>query len=145
MQSLEGEESVVRELYARIKADVRHTSVFTLIDQPIEEREFPEWSIAFHDLDDSPIPALPDFSDFLRTPANSSTLVPSESRARQLLNCFKALTKSLPESFSQNQIPVPTPAFDERRLQALHKYGRIILNTNTEVGQTVFRVQLPIG
>jgi len=65
MQSLEGEESVVRELYARIKSDVRHTSVFTLIDQPIEKREFEEWSMAFGDLDEAPIPDPPDFSQFL--------------------------------------------------------------------------------
>ena len=45
LQALEGEESVVRELYQRIAIDPRHQQVTLLLEVPIEERSFPDWSM----------------------------------------------------------------------------------------------------
>jgi hypothetical protein len=47
MQLIEGEASVIRNLYERIAGDPRHQHVFKLADQPIERRSFAEWSMAF--------------------------------------------------------------------------------------------------
>lgn len=46
MQCLEGEESDVRRAYARIERDPRHAGLMVLLDEPIDERAFPTWSMA---------------------------------------------------------------------------------------------------
>jgi hypothetical protein len=47
MQVIEGEESVIKNLYTRIVRDPRHQHVFKLADKPIAGRSFAEWSMAF--------------------------------------------------------------------------------------------------
>lgn len=46
MQCLEGEETMVREAYARIEHDPRHAGAIVLLDEPITGRAFPTWSMA---------------------------------------------------------------------------------------------------
>ena len=52
LQVLEGDEAAVREVYARIVRDPRHTGLVKLIDAPVTQREFPDWTGSFV-LDDS--------------------------------------------------------------------------------------------
>lgn len=47
IQSLEGEESRVLDLYARIKADKRHSDVQQILGAEAKGRAFPDWSMAF--------------------------------------------------------------------------------------------------
>jgi len=42
-QTLEGEESDLRMLYASIKNDPRHEQINILVDEPLEERQFSGW------------------------------------------------------------------------------------------------------
>lgn len=51
MQMLEGEERVVRDLYDRIRMDVRHHEVTNVWTSVAERRQFPEWTMGFEDLD----------------------------------------------------------------------------------------------
>ena len=44
-QILEGEKSVVLELYEKIKADPRHDSIRLIKDQDIETRQYEEWAM----------------------------------------------------------------------------------------------------
>jgi len=53
MQALEGEEAVVRDLYARIARDRRHQGLITILAEPAERREFADWSMGFENLDPS--------------------------------------------------------------------------------------------
>lgn len=46
VQTLEGDEAVVRALFARIERDPRHDSVSLLEAGPADERAFPRWSMA---------------------------------------------------------------------------------------------------
>lgn len=50
MQAIEGEETVIRELYLRICRDPRHQSVITLMAERIEVREFAGWAMGFENL-----------------------------------------------------------------------------------------------
>ncbi|WP_052444521.1 BLUF domain-containing protein [Flammeovirga sp. OC4] len=50
IQVLEGDESVVEELYAKIKRDDRHKSVQKIYSGTIEERNFNTWSMAFKEI-----------------------------------------------------------------------------------------------
>jgi hypothetical protein len=47
VQLVEGPEAVVRSLYARIRADARHTQVVTVSDGPAPQRWFADWHMAF--------------------------------------------------------------------------------------------------
>lgn len=44
-QTIEGEKETLFDLYDTIKQDERHHEVRTLIDQPIRERAFGDWSL----------------------------------------------------------------------------------------------------
>lgn len=46
VQTLEGEETVVRGLYEKIAVDPRHEAVTLLEAQPVEKRTFARWSMA---------------------------------------------------------------------------------------------------
>ncbi len=65
MQALEGEEQAVRAVHAKIERDRRHKGLITLLQEPISERRFPEWSMGFRELKSSEVLATPGFSHFL--------------------------------------------------------------------------------
>lgn len=45
LQFIEGEETALRQLYAQIAADPRHTGIECLIDQPVEDPSFSGWNM----------------------------------------------------------------------------------------------------
>jgi hypothetical protein len=47
VQVLEGEETVVQEIYARIRQDTRHENFITFANKPVAKRAFTEWAMAF--------------------------------------------------------------------------------------------------
>ncbi len=47
IQVLEGEETTIRELYAKIAKDPRHTRLDILLEHQIPQRLFPDWSMAW--------------------------------------------------------------------------------------------------
>ena len=47
IQVLEGEEKAVEVLYRRIEQDPRHTHVVRVLDQPISQLLFEEWSMGY--------------------------------------------------------------------------------------------------
>ena len=50
LQLLEGDASQLRELYQRIERDPRHLAVEKLLDRPVDQRFFPDWSMALQEL-----------------------------------------------------------------------------------------------
>ena len=62
LQVIEGPKRAVETLYATIRRDQRHLAVTTLLDRPLFERMFPNWSMAY-----SREPALGHFSSFAET------------------------------------------------------------------------------
>ncbi len=50
IQLLEGNESDVKEVFSKIKQDLRHRGIIELIDNKVESRIFPEWSMGFKTL-----------------------------------------------------------------------------------------------
>ncbi len=47
VQVIEGPKEAVLGLYAGIRRDPRHDHVLTLIEHPVAEREFPDWSMEY--------------------------------------------------------------------------------------------------
>ncbi len=89
MQALEGEESVVRDLYARISRDPRHRGVLTLIEGERKERSFGDWSMGFQDLSSPEARATPGYSEFLNTPLTAEEFAGNPGECERLLWAFK--------------------------------------------------------
>ena len=59
VQILEGASGAVHDLADEIRADPRHTDMSVILDEPIEAREFSDWSMGFQPMS-TPRTALPD-------------------------------------------------------------------------------------
>lgn len=68
MQELEGPAEAVEELFRKIAADSRHTSVTRLFTRPMEVRQFGDWSMAFRDLGETSTDAIPGYNGLLNRP-----------------------------------------------------------------------------
>lgn len=58
IQALEGEESSVVDLFEKIKNDERHYNVLLIHQEPIEKRDFSQWTMGF---------AAPNFDALMQT------------------------------------------------------------------------------
>jgi len=88
MQALEGEDAVVRDLYATIAADSRHTRVRTLYEEQIVQREFPEWTMGLRQVSDGVLRGIPGYDDFFDGHPDASGWA-TESRSRLILEWFR--------------------------------------------------------
>ncbi len=89
MQVLEGEESTVRSLYAKISGDPRHKGEILLQQGTQEERQFPGWSMGYRDLESQEARSIPGYSEFLNTPLTGQEFSADPGRAQKLLLSFK--------------------------------------------------------
>ena len=89
MQAIEGEEEAVRTLYAKIRRDPRHRGLLTLLQGPLAERQFPDWSMGFNDLNTAEALSTPGYSEFLNTPLTGAEFSSDPTRCQRLLMMFK--------------------------------------------------------
>lgn len=89
MQVLEGEEEAVTALYAAIGRDPRHRGLFVILQGSQAERQFPEWSMGFHNLDAAAARSIPGYSEFLNTPLAGDEFSQDPTRCQRLLLMFK--------------------------------------------------------
>jgi hypothetical protein len=73
-QLIEGDPEILESLFEKISRDGRHSHVTKLIDKPIAERSFSEWSMAFHPLEGTGFEALQGFLLPHHLPPPPSTL-----------------------------------------------------------------------
>jgi hypothetical protein len=66
LQVLEGKKETVLALYEKIVRDPRHTRRKTLFQGNSIQRDFPDWSMGFHDLSSPNTKNVPGFSHFLK-------------------------------------------------------------------------------
>lgn len=88
LQILEGEPEKVRHLYSVIQKDHRHGSVIRLYEKEVSERDFPEWSMGFSDLNSEEAKRLDGFSEILDPKFDMHEIKPSA--AEKLLRAFKS-------------------------------------------------------
>lgn len=89
MQALEGEEPAVRMLFGKIEKDPRHHRIIPLIQEPIAERNFPGYAMAFRDLNREVKRDVQGYSEFLNTPLNGEALAKDLPKCYRLLLYFK--------------------------------------------------------
>ena len=79
IQLLEGEESLIKELYNNIELDPRHTSVERFYDGPIDHRTFSDWSMAFKVLDETLVAQnIPGYESFNTTESPMQKILSSD-------------------------------------------------------------------
>ena len=61
MQTIEGDAAVLRRLYATIERDPRHDGVIVICDDPISQRSFADWSMAFREITEADAEGLAGF------------------------------------------------------------------------------------
>lgn len=88
LQIIEGENEEVLALFEVIQKDERHSGVIKLYQKNIDARDFPEWTMGFHDLGAEGARHLEGFSEFLDPRFDMHTINPSS--AARLLNSFKS-------------------------------------------------------
>lgn len=89
MQVLEGEEETVRNLYNKITGDSRHHGAINLLQGNQPERQFPEWSMGFRDLNSPETLAAPGYSEFMNYKLTGEEFSADPTRAQKLLLSFK--------------------------------------------------------
>ncbi len=87
LQVIEGTDSSITELMAKVGKDLRHHSLSRLAVRPIEKREFSEWSMAFCDVSQR---AESGFSAFLEAGFNDEEFQKKSELVYRLLPQFKA-------------------------------------------------------
>jgi Sensors of blue-light using FAD len=88
LQVLEGKKEKVLALYEKIARDPRHTRLQILFQGISPKRDFPDWSMGFHDLSSPDTKSVPGFSHFLDTSLKSADFVDARL-AKRLLLLFK--------------------------------------------------------
>ena len=89
MQVIEGEEEAVLTLYAKIERDTRHKGLLTLLQGPLTERQFPDWSMGFTDLNAVDVLSTAGYSEFLNTALTDEWFSSDPTRSQKLLMTFK--------------------------------------------------------
>ena len=92
MQAIEGPVEAVNALHTTISGDPRHHGIITLLNTPVTERDFPDWSMGFRDLADPALAQLPGYSEFMNVPLTSPAYTENPTRARRLLSFFRRQT-----------------------------------------------------
>ena len=85
VQLLEGQRNRVEPLYDAIRRDPRHHKVTTVSTREQLDRQFPDWSMAFDNLDEQPVD-VPGWSDLLDKPRTPSSA--EAGLVRELLELF---------------------------------------------------------
>jgi hypothetical protein len=88
MQTLEGEEHVVKSLFERIERDQRHHRVLMLSRQEAPRRAFGDWSMGYVD-SELAMGEVPGFNDFFRRGFEKIDVAPSASQAKLLFQAFR--------------------------------------------------------
>jgi hypothetical protein len=89
LQVLEGPENAVIDRFTIISEDRRHARVRTLIEEPIVERAFPEWTMGYEAVTDTLARDIPGYTDFFGAVAGRGPLLEVSSLARQVIEAFR--------------------------------------------------------
>lgn len=87
MQTLEGDDDTVTRVFDQIVDDPRHRDVFVIINEQLDERQFPSWSMGFRHI--SALPARDGFSSFMDEDADRA-FDGDSSMATRMLTLFRA-------------------------------------------------------
>jgi len=86
-QVLESNQSTVEELFEKISTDTRHERVTKVIQEPIAERAFSDWTMGYPRITAKELATIPGLNDFFGSAKSYLDL--GQGRAKTLLAAFK--------------------------------------------------------
>ena len=89
LQVIEGSEEAVTRLYQKLLKDPRHSQIMLLSKEPLKERQFPDWSMGFQNLDKLSPEEIPGYSSFLDEEFTPEAFQANPTRAYVVLLNFK--------------------------------------------------------
>ena len=89
MQVLEGDEASVRGLFEKISRDSRHKMVSIIHQGNLDERQFPDWSNGFHELNSPEVQSVPGYSEFLNKSLTGDEFTSNPTICQKLPLMFK--------------------------------------------------------
>ena len=89
MQALEGDEAAVRGLFEKISHDSRHKMVSVIHQGNIDERQFPDWSMGFRNLNSPDVQSVPGYTEFLNKGLTGNEFTSNPTICQKLLLMFK--------------------------------------------------------
>jgi len=97
MQVLEGDSTDVHDIYNSIMRDPRNFGNVVLVEETIEQRDFPDWSMGFRDLNDCKAEELPGFIDVFDGKLDKQIAAENKAFAIQLLMAFAGKDSNIDE------------------------------------------------
>ncbi len=88
LQVLEGDSTVISDLFKVIMQDPRHHQVTHLLTRPVPKRQFENWEMGFTNLDTIDPATIPGYTPFLKEPFHSKRFE-NANFAYTFLNMFK--------------------------------------------------------
>ncbi len=88
LQVLEGDEEAVTSLYRTIERDSRHKGLVLIARRKIAQREFPDWTMGFVNLDTVDPATVPGYNNILNEPFNSEAFAKRPSLATKFIQVF---------------------------------------------------------
>ena len=85
-QVLEGEDTTLADLFAKIAADPRHKNVTKIIQEPITRRDFSDWTMGYGEFDSKDLASIEGLGDCFQRGNFLVDLPPG--RAKKLLTAF---------------------------------------------------------
>jgi hypothetical protein len=90
LQILEGAAAAVQETFDRVKDDSRHYGVLVIAHEPVEHREFQQWSMGFRRVTRDELTANPAYAPLIAGKINFSALGVRPGLAMEILRDFSA-------------------------------------------------------
>lgn len=94
LQVLEGDADRLRQMFDRILADDRHTDVKKIVEEPIVQRDFPDWSMGFENLTESTVQGLDGYTDVFGAEQSGRSFFADLERLRQFIMLFYPSNRS---------------------------------------------------
>lgn len=88
LQVLEGPQTQVRATYERICQDPRHRNITVLTEEEVPERQFPEWSMGYKQLDPADIARFPRYAPYFQFGFKPAAFNATPGTALELLELF---------------------------------------------------------
>ena len=92
IQVIEGKKNTIHRLFESISQDSRHTNVVKLLEESIDKRAFPDWSMGFRRISDDQSASIPGFTNFIHEANPIKTIRGSTRQVIYLLNSFRKYT-----------------------------------------------------
>ncbi|WP_282126239.1 BLUF domain-containing protein [Marinifilum flexuosum] len=92
IQVIEGELNTIRTLYDLLQKDKRHTNIVKILEERIDQRSFPNWSMGYQKLSKEDSKVLPGFTDVMSSNDIRETLKQSSQAIVDLIVKFMKYT-----------------------------------------------------